>query len=84
MRLKGAMIIVKFYDDVGHPLDPDNMAWPVIKRFLDERRLKLGRHPRSRRIKQSTSGLMHSPLIYPKRLGYVMPLLHMLYGRLLL
>jgi hypothetical protein len=26
MRHKGAMLIVKFYDDVGHPLDPDNMA----------------------------------------------------------
>jgi len=36
MRLKGAMIIVKFYNDVGHPLDPDNMAWPVIKRFLEQ------------------------------------------------
>ena len=36
MRLKGAMIIVKFYDDVGRPLDPDNMAWPVIKRFLEQ------------------------------------------------
>jgi len=36
MRLKGAMLIVKFYDDVGRPLDPDNMAWPVIKRFLEQ------------------------------------------------
>jgi len=36
MRLKGAMIIIKFYDDVRHPLDPDNMAWPVIKRFLEQ------------------------------------------------
>ena len=36
MRLKGAMIIVKFYNDVGRPLDPDNMAWPVIKRFLEQ------------------------------------------------
>ena len=36
MRLKGVMLIVKFYDDVGCPLDPDNMAWPVIKRFLEQ------------------------------------------------
>ncbi len=36
MRLKGAMLIAKFYDDVGHPLDPANMAWPVIKRFLEQ------------------------------------------------
>jgi hypothetical protein len=36
MWLKGAMLIVKFYDDVGRPLDPDNMAWPVIKRFLEQ------------------------------------------------
>ena len=36
MRLKGAMLIVKFYDDVGRPLDPDNMAWPVIKHFLEQ------------------------------------------------
>jgi hypothetical protein len=36
MRLKGAMLIIKFYDDVGHPLDPANMAWPVIKRFLEQ------------------------------------------------
>jgi hypothetical protein len=36
MPLKGAMLIVKFYDDVGCPLDPANMAWPVIKRFLEQ------------------------------------------------
>jgi len=36
MWLKGAMLIVKFYDDVGRPLDPDNMAWPVIKHFLEQ------------------------------------------------
>ena len=36
MRLKGAMLIAKFYDDVGRPLDPANMAWPVIKRFLEQ------------------------------------------------
>jgi hypothetical protein len=30
------MLIVKFYDDVGRPLDPDNMAWPVIKCFLEQ------------------------------------------------
>jgi len=29
-------IIVKFYDDIWHPLDPDNMAWPFIKRFLEQ------------------------------------------------
>jgi hypothetical protein len=30
------MIIVKFYDDVRRLLDPDNMAWPVIKHFLEQ------------------------------------------------
>jgi hypothetical protein len=36
MWLKGAMLIVKFYGDVGRPLDPDNMAWPVMKHFLEQ------------------------------------------------
>ncbi len=36
MRLNGAMLIAKFYDDVGRPLDPENMSWPVIKRFLEQ------------------------------------------------
>jgi hypothetical protein len=36
MRLKGAMLIAQFYDNVGQPLDPDNMSWPVIKRFLEQ------------------------------------------------
>ena len=43
MRLKGAMLIVKFYDDVGRPLDPDNMAWPVIKCFLEQWRALMER-----------------------------------------
>ena len=36
MRLKGAMLIAQFYDNVGRPLDPDNMPWPVIKWFLEQ------------------------------------------------
>jgi hypothetical protein len=36
MRLKGAMLIAKFYDNVGHPLDPDNMSWIVIKHLLEQ------------------------------------------------
>jgi hypothetical protein len=36
MRLKGARLIAKFYDNVGCSLDPDNMLWPVIKRFLEQ------------------------------------------------
>ncbi len=36
MRLKGAMLITKFYENVGQPLDPDNMPWPVIKRFIEQ------------------------------------------------
>jgi hypothetical protein len=36
MRLKGAILIAKFYDNVGHPLDPDNMLWIVIKQFLEQ------------------------------------------------
>ncbi len=27
---------MKFYGDVGRPLDPDNMAWPVMKHFLEQ------------------------------------------------
>ncbi len=34
MRLKGAMLIAQFHHNVGRPLDPDNMTWPVIKWFL--------------------------------------------------
>ena len=52
------MLIVKLYDDVGRPLDPDNMAWPVIKRFLEQwktlmerKRRRMGHPPRSQRIK---------------------------------
>jgi hypothetical protein len=36
MRLKGAMLIAKFYDNVGCPLDPDSMSWIVIKCFLKQ------------------------------------------------
>ncbi len=36
MRLKGAMLIAQFYNNVGRPLDPDNMLWPIIKRFLKQ------------------------------------------------
>jgi hypothetical protein len=36
MRLKGAMLIVKFYDNVGRPLDPDIMLWIVIKHFHEQ------------------------------------------------
>jgi hypothetical protein len=35
MRLKGAMLIAQFYDNVGHPLDPDNILWPIIKQSLE-------------------------------------------------
>ncbi len=30
------MLIAKFYDNVGHPLDPDNMSWIIIKHFLEQ------------------------------------------------
>jgi hypothetical protein len=36
MRLKGERLIAKFYDNVGHPLDLDNISWPVIKHFLEQ------------------------------------------------
>jgi hypothetical protein len=39
MRLKGAMLIAKFYDNVGRTLDADNMSWPVIKCFWSSGRL---------------------------------------------
>jgi hypothetical protein len=36
MQLKGGRLIAKFYNEVKRPLDPDNMSWPVIKRFLEQ------------------------------------------------
>ena len=36
MRLKGAQKIAKFYENVGGNLDPQNMTWLVIKRFLEQ------------------------------------------------
>jgi hypothetical protein len=36
MWLNGAMLIAKFYDDVGCPLDPDKRSWLIIKRFLEQ------------------------------------------------
>ena len=36
MRLKGAQKIAKFYENVVRDLDPQNMTWLVIKRFLEE------------------------------------------------
>jgi hypothetical protein len=36
MRLKSAQKIAKFYENVGHDLDPQNMTWLVIKRFLEQ------------------------------------------------
>jgi hypothetical protein len=36
MQFMGGMLIAKFYNDIGRPLDPDNMTWPVIKRFLEQ------------------------------------------------
>jgi hypothetical protein len=36
MRLKGALKIAKFYENIDRDLDPENMTWLVIKRFLDQ------------------------------------------------
>ncbi len=36
MHLKGALKIAKFYENVGRDLDPQNMTWLVIKRFLEQ------------------------------------------------
>jgi hypothetical protein len=36
MRLKGAQKIVKFYENLGRDLNPQNMTWLVIKRFLEQ------------------------------------------------
>ena len=36
MCLKGAQKIVKFYENVGRDLDPQNMTWLIIKRFLEQ------------------------------------------------
>jgi hypothetical protein len=36
MCLRGAMKIAKFYENINWPLDPDNMTWVVIKRFLEQ------------------------------------------------
>ena len=43
LRLKGAMLIAKFYDDVGCPLDPNNMSWLVIKCFLEQQKALMER-----------------------------------------
>jgi hypothetical protein len=36
MRLKGAMKIAKFYENIDRTLDPNNMTWVVIKRFQEQ------------------------------------------------
>jgi hypothetical protein len=36
MRLKGAQKIAKFYENVRRDLNPQNMTWLVIKRFLEQ------------------------------------------------
>jgi hypothetical protein len=36
MRLKGAQKIVKFYENVGRNLNPQNTTWPIIKCFLEQ------------------------------------------------
>jgi hypothetical protein len=43
MRLKGAMLIAKFYDNIDRPLDPDNMSWIVSKNFLEQWRALMER-----------------------------------------
>jgi hypothetical protein len=36
VRLKGAQKIAKFYENVGRNLNPQNMTWLVINRFLEQ------------------------------------------------
>ncbi len=36
MQIEGARKMAKFYETIGHPLDPDNMSWVVIKNFLEQ------------------------------------------------
>ena len=36
MRLKSAHKIAKFFENIGRNLDPQNMTWLVIKRFLEQ------------------------------------------------
>ncbi len=36
MRLNGARLIAKFYNNLRSPLDPENMVWPVIKPLLEQ------------------------------------------------
>lgn len=36
MRIEGVAAVAKFYETIGHALVPDNMAWPVIKNFLEQ------------------------------------------------
>ncbi len=36
MRIEGARKMAKFYKTIGHPLDPDDMSWVVIKNFLEQ------------------------------------------------
>ena len=34
---------MKFYEDIGRPLDPDNMKWIVLKRFDEQHKALLAR-----------------------------------------
>ena len=43
IRLTIGATIAKFYEDVGRPLDPDNMKWNVLKRFDEQHKALLAR-----------------------------------------
>ena len=43
IRLTIGATIAKFYEDIGRPLDPDNMQWTVLKRFDEQHKALLAR-----------------------------------------
>jgi hypothetical protein len=43
IRLTIGATIVKFYEDIGRPLDPENMKWTVLKRFNEQHKASLAR-----------------------------------------
>ncbi len=79
MRLKGAMLIAQFYDNVGRHLDPDNMSWPIIKRFLEQwkalmerKKADHGQPPKLTKNQAVHKWVDSFVLHLPRRLGYAM------------
>jgi hypothetical protein len=73
------MLIAQFYDNAGHPLDPDNMLWPVIKWFLEQwkalmerKKADHGQPPKLTKNQAVHKWVIRLPCTSPRRLGYAM------------